>query len=113
MTKTRSYHDYLIQSLQEIEDAAAYIQAILEEKEPEPELLLVVLKDVIKAQGDIPNMTEIEQKNWNRLQQLLKVSGGEEIYCFVDLLKALGLKIEIGVHEDKVAASMISKITAG
>jgi hypothetical protein len=32
MPKTHSYHDYLIKYLQEIEEAAAYIQAILEEK---------------------------------------------------------------------------------
>jgi hypothetical protein len=29
MPKTHSYHDYLIKSLEEIEESAAYIQAIL------------------------------------------------------------------------------------
>lgn len=36
--KTRNYHDYLIKSLKQPEEAAAYIQAILEEKSPEPEM---------------------------------------------------------------------------
>lgn len=108
MPKTHSYHEYLIQSLQQIEEAAAYIQAILEEREPEPELLPIVLGDVVKAQGDVANMTEIDKQNWEKLQELLKASGGEEIYRFINLLKALGLRAEIAVSEGKLAASMIS-----
>ncbi|MGB3264680.1 MAG: transcriptional regulator [Microcoleus sp.] len=101
MPKTHSYHDYLIKSLQQIEEAAAYIQAILEEKETESELLLTVLKDVVKAQNKISIMTEDEQHNWEKLQELLKASGGEEIYRFIGLLKTLGLKTDIAVSEGK------------
>ncbi|MDF0553026.1 transcriptional regulator [Kamptonema sp. UHCC 0994] len=108
MPKTRSYHDYLIQSLQEIEESAAYIQAILEEKEPEPELLLMVLKDVVKAQGETSKMIQEDRQNWEQLQQLLKASGGEEIYRFIALLKALKLRTEITVIEGKTAASIMS-----
>lgn len=75
MPKTHSYHDYLIQSLQEIEESAAYIQAILEEKEPEPELLLTVLKDIVKAQCEDSKLGEEDRQNWEQLQQLLKASG--------------------------------------
>ena len=108
MPKTHSYHDYLIKSLQEIEEAAAYIQAILEEKEPESELLLTVLKDVVKAQGKVSIMAVNEQQNWEKLEELLKASGGEEIYRFIGLLKALGLKAEIVVGQDKTPdASML------
>jgi DNA-binding phage protein len=108
MPKTHSYHDYLIKSLQEIEEAAAYIQAILEEKEPESELLLTVLKDVVKAQDKLSIMTEDEQQNWEKLEELLKASGGEEIYRFIGLLKALGLKTDIAVSQCKTPdASML------
>ena len=99
MPKTHSYHDYLIKSLQEIEESAAYIQAILEEKEPESELLLTVLRDVVKAQGKVSIITVEEQQNWEKLQELLKVSGGEEIYRFIGLLKTLGLKTEIAASQ--------------
>ena len=108
MPKTHSYHDYLIKSLQEIEEAAAYIQAILEEKEPESELLLTVLKDVVKAQDKTSIMTVGEQQNWEKLQELLKTSGGEEIYRFIGLLKTLGLKTEIAVSQGETQdASML------
>ncbi|MEG4424585.1 MULTISPECIES: transcriptional regulator [unclassified Microcoleus] len=108
MPKTHSYHDYLIKSLQEIEEAAAYIQAILEEKEPESELLLTVLKDVVKAQDKLSIMAEDEQQNWEKLEELLKASGGEEIYRFMGLLKSLGLKTEIAVNQGETPeASML------
>jgi len=38
-----SYHDYLVRSLQDPEEAAADLEAILEEENPEPELLKVAL----------------------------------------------------------------------
>ena len=106
MPKTHSYHDYLIKSLQEIEESAAYLQAILEEKEPEPELLLTVLRDVVKSQGKVSIMAEEDQQNWEKLQELLKASGGEEIYRFMALLKALGLKTEIAVSQGKTPETL-------
>ncbi|MDB9512348.1 transcriptional regulator [Kamptonema animale CS-326] len=108
MPKTHSYQDYLIKSLEKIEESAAYIQAILEEKEPEPELLLTVLRDVVKSQCKVSIMAEEDKQNWDRLQELLKASGGEEIYRFIILLKALGLKTKIAVSQGKTPdASML------
>ncbi|WP_293363286.1 MULTISPECIES: hypothetical protein [unclassified Microcoleus] len=99
MPKTHSYHDYLIESLKEIEESAAYIQAILEEEAPEPELLLTVLRDVVKSQSEVSTIAQEELQNWEKLQELLKSSGGEEIYRFIGLLKTLGLKTQIGVRQ--------------
>jgi DNA-binding phage protein len=99
MPKTRNYHDYLIKSLKQPEEAAAYIQAILEEKAPEPELLLMVLRDVVKAQCEISKMAQEDRQNWEKLQELLKASGAEEVYRFIALLKTLKLKTEITVSE--------------
>ena len=107
MPKTHSYHDYLIKSLQEIEEAAAYIQAILEEKEPESELLLTVLRDIVKAQSQVSIIAEDDLQNWDQLQELLKESGGEEIYRFIGLLKALGLNTDIAVSQGKTPDTSI------
>lgn len=112
MPKTHSYHDYLIQSLQDIEESASYIQAILEEQAPEPELLLTVLRDVVKAQSQSSIITEDDRQNWEKLQELLKVSGGEEIYRFMSLLKALGLKTEIAaIDRGKITETSIDLST--
>ena len=48
---SRSFRDYLIESLQDPEDAAGYLTAILEEPDPEPELLAAALDDVASALG--------------------------------------------------------------
>jgi DNA-binding phage protein len=52
MAKTRSYHEYLINSLQNPLESAAYLWAILQEENPEPQLLKVVLEDVLSALGE-------------------------------------------------------------
>ncbi|MEG4804560.1 transcriptional regulator [Microcoleus sp. ARI1-B5] len=113
MPKTHSYHDYLINSLQDIEETAAYIQAILEEKAPEPELLLTVLRDIVKAQSQVSIIAEDDLQNWDQLQKLLKASGGEEIYRFMDLLKALGLKTEIAASQSKTPEESINSREVG
>jgi DNA-binding phage protein len=113
MPQTHSYHDYLINSLQDIEESAAYIQAILEETAPEPELLLTVLRDLVKAQSQVSLITEDDLQNWERLQELLKTSGGEEIYRFMGLLKALGLKTEIAASQGKTPEESINSHEVG
>jgi len=50
-TSSRSFRDYLIESFQDPEDAAEYLTAILEEPDPEPELLASALDDVAAALG--------------------------------------------------------------
>lgn len=113
MPKTHSYHDYLINSLQDIEETAAYIQAILEETTPEPELLLTVLRDIVKAQSQVSIIAEDDLQNWDQLQELLKASGGEEIYRFIGLLKALGLKTDIAASQSKTPEESINSREVG
>jgi DNA-binding phage protein len=43
---SRDYQEYLVNSLKDPERAAGYITAILEEPDPEPELLASALDDV-------------------------------------------------------------------
>jgi DNA-binding phage protein len=51
MAITKSYHQYLIESLKQPTEAAAYLWAILQEENPEPELLESALEDVLEALG--------------------------------------------------------------
>jgi|GEM_PF-5249362 hypothetical protein len=48
----KTHEDFLIDSLQDSEETAAYLTAILEEKEPEPELLPLGLGHVAAALGN-------------------------------------------------------------
>ncbi|WP_323197395.1 helix-turn-helix domain-containing transcriptional regulator [Nodularia harveyana] len=95
MPTSDSYQDYLIESLQDPEEAAAYIEAILEAENPETELLTSALKDVIDAQLKMNNLSAQAKLKWEQLNQMLLKSGGAEIYSLVGLLDTLGFKLEV------------------
>jgi DNA-binding phage protein len=49
--KVKSHEDFLIESLKDPEEAAAYVSAVLEEEKPESELLPLCLGHVAAALG--------------------------------------------------------------
>lgn len=90
-----SWHDALIESLKNPERAAGYIEAILEEKQPEPELLYSALKDVINARILSDNLSEDAKNCYQRLDKILSETKSTEIYTFVELLDILGYRITL------------------
>ena len=102
MPRSVSYHEEFIKRIKEPRKAAAYIEAILEAENPEKELLLSSLEDVIEAYGGIDKLSEETQQSYENLKDLLLLSGGKEIYSLVVLLDALGLKLEVSVKSDEL-----------
>lgn len=97
MPTTRSYHEFLIESLKEPKEAAGYIAAFFEEKDPEPELLRLVLSNVFEALGE-PIMSSEEGKLYReKLDDILSKSGSEAIYGLGSWLNGLGLKLTVTV----------------
>ena len=94
---SRSYQEYLISSLKAPEEATAYIEAVLEEKDPEPELLVAALQDVVAARIQSNNFSAEAQYYWEKLEHLLSESGGAEIYALVAFLDAIAYKLEVTV----------------
>lgn len=92
---SRSYDDYFINALQNTERAAGYIESILEEKEPEFELLAAAIKDVIDARLKMNNLSKEAKLSWEKLDKMLSTSGGAEIYALVNLLDALGFSLKV------------------
>ena len=90
-----SWHNALIESLKNPERAAGYIEAILEEKQPEPELLHSALKDVINAQMLSNNLSEEAKNCYERLEKIILKTHSSEIYTLVELLDALGYRIAL------------------
>lgn len=94
MTKprTRDHHEYLLESLQDPAEAAAYLNAALEENDNE--LFLIALKDVVKAIG----MTKVAKKaslNRENLYKMLSNKGNPELSSLWALLSSIGLEITI------------------
>ena len=86
---SRDHREFLIESLKDPEDSASYLTAILEEKDPEPELLALCLGHVAMALGD-----ECDRK-W------VKVFGAKDksqsVYALAEWLDSLGLKLTVTV----------------
>lgn len=94
---SRSYHEYLISSLKDPERAAGNIEVVLElaEKDPQPDMLRLTLKDVVEARLQMNNFSAAAKQSYEKLDKMLLETGGAEIYSLVEFLDALGYRIAI------------------
>jgi DNA-binding phage protein len=104
MPTSDSYREYLIESLKDPEEAGGFIGAILEEKDPEPALLRNAIRKVIEARIRMNALSESAKEHHEKLDKILTESGGSEIYSLVELLEALGFKLEITVADIELPA---------
>ena len=79
MPTSDSWQDALIESLKDSQEAASYIEAILEEKVPEPELLRAALKDAMNARMQMNNLSEEAKVCYEKLERMLLETEGSEI----------------------------------
>ncbi len=96
--KSLSYHDFLIESLKDPEEAAGYLEAIMEEKDPEPLLLKQALANVAEALGEGKLSQEQLNQHLEALEQLLSIEGSREIYLLGLWLNTFGLKLTVAVE---------------
>ena len=87
---SRDYQEYLIESLQNPKRAAGYIAAILEEEDPEPELLASALDDVAMALG------EDSDREW--VKDFGASGKSQAVYELTEWLDGLGLKLTVTVQ---------------
>ena len=104
MPTSDSYYESLIESLKDTEHAGGYIGAILEEKDPEPALLRNAIRKVIEARIRMNVLSEPAKEHHEKLDKMLTESGGSEIYSLVELLEALGFKLEVIVADIELPA---------
>lgn len=100
--RTRDYEEGLIEKLKDVEFAAEYLNASLEDSdEGADERFLIALRQVAKAHG----MTSIAEKSGMARQAMyraLSESGNPELSSLRALLDAMGLKLAV---EQKQKAS--------
>lgn len=97
MSKTKSYHSFLIESLKDRNEAAAYLNAALEEQDPQ--LFLIALKNVAEAHGGITTLLEKAKLDQENLYRMLSEAENQTLYNLAALLDILGLKLSIAVQE--------------
>jgi len=95
MPKRVDYHPSLLERLKNPEYAIAFINAILEEPDPEPELLHSALLDVATALGAVHMTSEQLQQHQLKLDQLLAQSSSQSLFQLSGWLNQLGLKLTL------------------
>ena len=93
-----SYDEYHIKELQDINYAAVYLEAVIEDHDPEDiqtNFLKLALSEVAEALASEQLATHTET-----LETILQKQGVEAIYGLADWLKELGLKLTVTVDKE-------------
>jgi probable addiction module antidote protein len=101
MSKTStSYQEGLVKDLANPSEAAAYLNAALEDGSQE--IFLMALRDIAEAKG----MTRLSQKvhlNRENMYRMLSGKGNPELHSLASILEGLGLRLSVQVREPKLA----------
>jgi probable addiction module antidote protein len=103
--KTTTYQEDLIEALKDPREAAAYLNASMEEGDRE--LFLLALRNVAEAHGGMAAVSEKAKLNRESMYRMLSKKGNPEIKSILTLLHSMGLKMSI---EPKVKSSRSAKI---
>ena len=87
-----SYQDYLLESLKDPQEAAAYVEAALELDDPAA--LLLALRQVAKAHGmaDVARRADVGEKT---LFRALSENGNPTVATLHKVLHAVGLRLSV------------------
>jgi probable addiction module antidote protein len=103
--KTTTYQEDLIEALKDPREAAAYLNAAMEEGDRA--LFLLALRNVAEAHGGMAAVSEKAKLNRESLYRMLSRKGNPEIKSIFTLLNSMGLKLSI---EPKSRTDKTSKI---
>ena len=88
---TKPYHEFLIESLKDPEEAAEYLNEALAENDPK--YFLKALRNVAEAFGGMSKIAQSTAMDRRNLYRMLSEKGNPEIYSVFTLLNALGIKL--------------------
>ena len=95
---SRNYQDSLIEALRDPREAAAYLDAALEEGDRA--VFLVAIRNVIKAVGGMSHIARETGLNRENLYRVLSEQGNPELASLEKLLKSLGLRLSVEVDQE-------------
>lgn len=101
MSPMTNYESDLIESLKDPREAAAYINATLEDGDPQ--ILLLVLRRLVKAHGGVAKLAQETSLNRENLYRLLSLKGNPEYSSLSTILDALGFKLAVELKNKKAA----------
>ena len=105
--KTTTYQEDLIESLKDSREAAAYLNAAMEEGDRA--LFLLALRNVAEAHGGMAAVSEKARLNRESLYRMLSKKGNPEIKSIFTLLHSMGLKLTIEPNKKSAKSPKIKK----
>ena len=105
--KATTYQEDLIASLKDPREAAAYLNAAMEEGDRA--LFLMALRNVAEAHGGMSAVSEKARLNRESLYRMLSRKGNPEIKSIFTLLHSMGLKLTIEPTRKSAKTSKIKK----
>ena len=104
MTKSKSYQRNLLEALKNPVEAAEYLNAALEDGEPE--VFLLALRDVVDSYGGMGKLAASTSLNRENLYRMLSTKGNPEFFSLSTVLDAVGFRLAV---EPKTAAPSKTK----
>jgi len=110
MAKSKSYQNSLIESLKDPTEAAEYLNAALEDGEPE--VFLLALRDVVDSFGGMGKLAVSTSLNRENLYRMLSTKGNPEFFSLSTILDAVGFRLAVEPKTDALAKtkSGVSKL---
>jgi len=93
MVKTKSYKERLLRQLQKADEAAAYLNAALNDEDPH--VFLLALRDIAEAKGGMGWLADESELNRENLYRTLSARGNPRFFNLLAVLDAVGLELTI------------------
>ena len=93
MAKSRNYRNDLLESLKNPVEAAEYLNAALEDGEPE--VFLLALRDVVDSYGGMSKLAASTSLNRENLYRMLSIKGNPEFFSLSSVLSAVGFQLAV------------------
>lgn len=97
----KNYQEDLIENLKNPKEAAAYLNAAIEEGDRE--LFLLALRNIAEAKGGISTIAAKAHLNRENLYRMLSKRGNPEIKSLLTLLHAMGLELTVKAQKQVYA----------
>jgi probable addiction module antidote protein len=94
-----SYREGLIKDLADPEEAAAYLNAALEDGSKE--FFLLALRDIAEAKG-MARLSKKAHLNRESMYRMLSGKGNPQLSSLASILKSAGLRLAVEVREPKL-----------
>jgi probable addiction module antidote protein len=97
MSRTRSYKDDLLETLADPVEAREYLNAALEDENPE--VFLLALRDVIEANRTISELFRTTNRDRESLYRSLSKEGNPQLNSIRSILNQIGFKLAVEVNQ--------------